>query len=119
MPKEMTHKRAGASRRSFKKKLQAILDLPLTGEEDRGLAGGFGLDPAGADVADAILLGLCAKAKKGDTSCIKEIRSILGKDKAAADLRLKKQALRDKYRAGHADDGAAMALLREMLEDEE
>lgn len=109
----------GRRRLSFKQKLQGLLDMPVVTEDDALLCGAFGVDPGESDLALAILMGLCMKAKKGDVSAVKEIRSILGKDKAADDLRLKRQALKMKAQKNRPDDGEALAALSMLLEEEE
>lgn len=98
-------KASGAARRrkkSMRQKLQLLLSLPAMDSDVRELEA-IGISPEEMDNEMVILKGLFLKAANGDVSAIREIRSILGKDNAAEELKLRKQELRLKEEAAKND----------------
>lgn len=113
--RSMGGKASGEARRrkkSMKQKLQAILELPAQGE-DYDAAAAMGVD-GDIDNEIAMLIGLYLKAKAGDVAAVKEIRSILGKDAASAELALRQKELALKE-AGKDTSTAVLEKLDEVL----
>lgn len=99
-------------RKSMKQKMQMLLELPAS-MDDYNTAAVMGVDGE-IDNEIAMLIGLYMKAKTGDVSAVKEIRNILGKDTASAELALRKKEL-DLKEAGKDPSAAALAKLDEVL----
>jgi len=113
--RSMGGKASGEARRrkkSMKQKLQAILELPAQGE-DYDAAAAMGVD-GDIDNEIAMLIGLYLKAKAGDVAAVKEIRSILGKDTASAELALRQKELALKE-SGKDTSAAVLEKLDEVL----
>ncbi len=87
-------KKSGETRRrkrDLKAKMRMILDMPVSDCEDFAGLVGMGIDVEDTDNETLMLVGLFRKAKNGDVQAVREIRSILGKDHAAAELALRKE----------------------------
>lgn len=94
-------KKSGETRRrkkTMKQQLEMLLSLPAC-DNDKAELDALGIDAEEADNSMVILKGLFLKAASGDVSAVKEIRNILGKDTASAELEIKKKELRLKERA--------------------
>lgn len=94
-------KKSGETRRrkkTMKQQLEMLLALPAC-DNDKAELDALGIDAEEADNSMVILKGLFLKAASGDVSAVKEIRNILGKDTASAELELKKKELKIKERA--------------------
>lgn len=94
-------KKSGETRRrkkTMKQQLEMLLALPAC-DNDKAELDALGIDAEEADNSMVILKGLFLKAASGDVSAVKEIRNILGKDTASAELELKKKELKLKERA--------------------
>lgn len=101
---------AAARRRkkSMKQKLQLLLSLPPC-DNDKEQLDALGVEEEDTDNEMVLLTALFLKAAAGDVQAFREIRSILGKDIAAAELELKRQELKLKKDAAIRDTPSAAA----------
>lgn len=111
-------KKSGETRRkkkTMKQQLEMLLSLPACDNDKQELEA-LGISPNEADNSMVILKGLFFKAATGDVSAVKEIRNILGKDTASAELEIKKKELKLKERAKEPST-AAIDRLDEILKE--
>ena len=90
-------KASGASRRrkrDMKAKMKLILGLPIRDAQDEQLVQALGVECGELDNETLMLAALFLRAKEGDVKAVREVRSILGKDTASAELALRREELR-------------------------
>lgn len=116
---------SGAARRrkrDLKAKMKMILELPVSDSGDAEAVSAMGIDAEEIDNETLMLIGLFQKAKSGDVQAVREVRSILGKDHAAAELALRKEELKLKKQqleAGAPGEQELPALLAALEADDE
>lgn len=102
-------------KKTMRQQLELLLGMKACDKDIEEL-GLLGIDPADADNSMVIIKGLFLKAAEGDVPAIRELRSILGKDNASAELELRKRELALKERAKEPES-EALTKLDEILKE--
>lgn len=118
-------KKSGETRRrkrDMKAKMRMILDMPVYDCDDFAGMSSMGIDVENIDNETLMLVGLFRKAKNGDVQAVREIRSILGKDHAAAELAIRKEELKlkkEQLQSGVTGEAELPKLFEALSEPEE
>lgn len=77
---------ANRRRKSLKDSMNALLALPIINKSDFNTAIKMGIPMEDLDNSQLIVLALFQKAKLGDVSAIKELRSLIGEDNTGNEI---------------------------------
>lgn len=102
-------------KKTMRQQLEMLLGMKACGKDIEDLEL-LGVDPADADNSMVIVKGLFMKAADGDVPAVREIRNILGKDNASAELELRKREIALKERASEPES-EALTKLDEILKE--
>lgn len=109
-------------KRDMKAKMKMILELPVSDCSDFNAVSELGIAMNEIDNETLMLAGLFQKAKNGDVQAIREVRSIIGKDHASAELAIRKEELKLKKQQlqnGTSGEKELPALLAALEADDE
>ena len=71
---------ARRARKALKESMNALLDLPISNSRDFNKVAKLGIPLEDIDNSQLIVVALFNKAKAGDITAIKELRSLIGED---------------------------------------
>lgn len=79
---QKAQKEAQRRRKALRESMNALLELPISNQRDFNKAVKMGIPMEDIDNSQLIVLALFNQAKSGDVAAIRELRNLIGEDKA-------------------------------------